>query len=124
MDPIGFSLETFNAIGPWRTKDGKFPVDSTDELPDGRKLNGAAGLSKMLTQEKEQFARTLSAKMLTFALGRGLERYDDCAVSDVTARVKRNDYKFSSLVIAIVKSGPFQMRGVEAKPAPPGGSST
>jgi hypothetical protein len=124
MDPIGFSLENFNAIGQWRTRDGKFPVDSSDELPDGRKLQGAAGLSKILKQDRDRFARTLSEKMMTFALGRGLERYDDCAVSEITASLKRNNYKFSSLVIAIVQSGPFQMRGVEAPPTPPGGSST
>ncbi len=114
MDALGFGLENFDAIGAWRTKDGKFTIDSSGELPGGRTFSGASDLMKILVVEKkEQFCQCLAAKLLTYALGRGLKSYDRCTVKDCVATMKDNEYRFSSLVTAIVTSDPFTMR--EAK---------
>jgi hypothetical protein len=113
MDPIGFGLENFNAIGEWRTQDGKFPIDASGQLPDGRKFNGAAELKGILRQDHQAFGQGLTEKLLTYALGRGLERYDKRTVKQIASKVEAADYKFSSLVWEIVNSLPFQMRRVE-----------
>ena len=113
MDPLGFGLENFNAIGGWRTQDGKFPIDASGQLPDGRKFNGAAALKTILRQDHQAFGQGLTEKMLTYALGRGLERYDKRTVKQIAGKVEAGDYKFSSLVWEIVNSLPFQMRRVE-----------
>src|SRR5262249_8819149 len=110
MDPLGFGFENFNAVGAWREKDGAFPIDASGVLPDGRSFSGTAGLKTILKSQKDLFVRCLSEKMLTFALGRGLEAYDKCAVDRIAAAVAKNDYRFSSLVLEIVKSDPFQLR--------------
>ncbi|MBT5707750.1 MAG: DUF1585 domain-containing protein, partial [Verrucomicrobia bacterium] len=107
MDPIGFAFENFDAIGKWRDLDGNFPVDSSGELPDGRTFNGAKDLIAILKTE-ETFIRTITEKMLTFALGRGLEYYDKCATDDITATLIAAEHRFSALVQAIVMSEPFQ----------------
>lgn len=112
MDPIGFGLENFNAIGEWRDKDGKFPIDASGVLPDGRKFNGPVELEKILRGNADAFADCMTEKMLTYALGRGIERYDRPAVKQITARMAANDYRFSSLVMGIVESMPFQMTKV------------
>ncbi|MFN3652371.1 MAG: DUF1592 domain-containing protein [Armatimonadota bacterium] len=109
MDPLGFALENFNAIGAWREKDGKFPVDSSGKLPDGREFQGAAELKKVLMEDRDAFARGLSEKLLTYALGRGLERYDQRTVRAIAARLPERDYRFSALVLEIARSLPFQM---------------
>ena len=81
MDPIGFALENYDAIGAWRTQDGnEQPIDASGELPDGKKFNGPRELRDILKAQPERFSRALSEKLLTYALGRGLERYDRCAV--------------------------------------------
>jgi hypothetical protein len=113
MDPIGFSLENFDAIGAWRTQDGRFKIDASGKFPDGTSFNGPSGLRKVLLGQKKEFARCLTEKMLTFALGRGLESYDRCAVDRIVARLAKSNYKFSSLVIGIAESDPFQMRNGE-----------
>jgi hypothetical protein len=113
MDPLGFALENFNAIGGWRTQDGKFPIDVSGQLPDGRKFDGAAALKTILRQDHQAFGQGLTEKMLTYALGRGLERYDKRTVKQIAGKVEAGDYKFSSLVWEIVNSLPFQMRRVE-----------
>lgn len=111
MDPLGFALENYDPIGAWRTKDGKFPIDSTGTLPNGRTFNGSKELRQLLKGTKElEFRRCLAEKMLTYALGRGLESYDKCAVDDICKAVAANDNRFSSLVVAIVRSDPFQLR--------------
>jgi hypothetical protein len=110
MDPLGFGLENFDAVGAWRTQDGKFPVDATGALPDGRKFDGPVELKGILRQDGDAFTRALTEKLLTYALGRGLERYDRPTVKAVARRVAEGDYKFSVLVLEIVKSLPFQMR--------------
>ncbi len=110
MDPLGFGFENFDAVGAWRTKDGKFDIDSSGVLPSGEKFAGPAELRKILLTRKVEFAKAFTDKLLTFALGRGLERTDRCYVDDIVRELATNEYKFSSLVLEIVKSKPFQMR--------------
>jgi hypothetical protein len=112
MDPLGFGLENFNAIGEWRTEDGKLPVDASGILPDGRTFRSPAELKSLLKQDREVFARALTEKLLTYALGRGLERYDRPTVTAITAQLPPEEYRFSTLVLGIVNSLPFQMRSV------------
>jgi hypothetical protein len=110
MDPLGFGLENFNAIGEWRDKDGKFPIDSSGVLPDGRTFTGPDELKTILRGNKDAFADCVTEKMLTYALGRGLERFDRPAVKEITAKLANSGYKFSTLVMGIVDSMPFQMK--------------
>ena len=113
MDPLGFSLENFDAIGRFREQDGKWAVDASGVLPDGRSFVGAAGLRTLLRQDQNAFAACVTEKMLTYALGRGLERYDRRTVRAIVASLRQSDYRFSALVLAIVKSLPFQERREE-----------
>ncbi|MBV8819212.1 MAG: DUF1592 domain-containing protein, partial [Acidobacteriaceae bacterium] len=110
MDPLGFGFENFNAIGEWRTQDGKFPVDASGKLPDGRSFDGPDGLKTLLRAQPEAFAECVTDKLLTYALGRGLERYDRRTVRDIAKQLAAQDYRFDSLVFDIVNSLPFQMR--------------
>ena len=110
LDPLGFGLEKFDAIGAWRTMDGKLPVDDSGELPDGRKFSGPEELRKIILADRDAFAQGLTEKLLTYGLGRGLERYDKPTVKKIAAQVAANNYKFSSVVLEIVNSLPFQMR--------------
>jgi mono/diheme cytochrome c family protein len=110
LDPLGFGLEKFDAIGVWRTKDGKLPVDDTGELPDGRKFNGPEELKGILRADRQAFAQCLTEKLLTYGLGRGLERYDKPTVKKIAERVAANEFRFSSLVLEIANSLPFQQR--------------
>jgi hypothetical protein len=110
MDPLGFGFENFDAVGAWRDKDGPFSVDPSGVLPSGQSFQGPAGLKTILKGQQDLFARCLTEKMLTYALGRGLEPYDKCTVQEIAAAVARNQYRFSSLVVEIVKSDPFQKR--------------
>jgi mono/diheme cytochrome c family protein len=119
MDPIGFGFENYDAIGRWRVKDGNFPIDPSGVLPDGKAFKGPAELKRILKEKKELFARCLSEKVLTYAVGRGLEYYDRCAIDRVVAALEKNDYRFSTLLLEVVKSEPFQMRTAQApKQAP------
>ena len=110
MDPLGFGLENYDGIGHWRTKDGNFPIDSAGALPDGSKFSGAEELRAVLMARKAQFTRAVTEKLLTYALGRGLEEYDRPAVDKITASVEKNGYRFSQLIDSIVDSVPFRMR--------------
>jgi len=110
MDPLGFGLENFDAIGAWRTQDGKFPIDASGTLPDGRSFKGPQELKAILRADRAAFAEGLTEKLLIYALGRGLERYDRPTVKKITNRLAAENYRFSSLVLEIVKSLPFQMR--------------
>jgi Protein of unknown function (DUF1592)/Protein of unknown function (DUF1588)/Protein of unknown function (DUF1587)/Protein of unknown function (DUF1585)/Protein of unknown function (DUF1595)/Planctomycete cytochrome C len=110
MDPLGFGLENFDAIGAWRDKDGKFDVDATGTLPDGKTFSGPVELRAILKSDPDAIASAITEKMLTYALGRGLELYDRPAVRTITTRMAAEDYRFSSLVLGIVNSRPFQMR--------------
>lgn len=109
MDPIGFGFENFNAIGQFRTEDGKFPIDASGTLPDGRSFKGAEELKVLLGKDAGKFAECVTDKMLTYALGRGLERYDRRTVKAIANNIAAKDYRFSSLVLEIVNSLPFQM---------------
>lgn len=110
MDPLGFALESFDAIGRWREKDGDFPIDTSGTLPDGRSFTGYKGLRAILKADPGAFTECLAGKMLIYALGRGLERGDRKAVKAIAERVAKDGYRFSSLVLEIARSAPFQMK--------------
>ncbi len=110
MDPLGFSLENFDAIGQWRTKDGSAPLDASGVLLDGTKVEGPAALRQALLTQKEQFVRTVTTKLLTYALGREIESFDAPAIRGIVRTAASDDYRWSSIILAIVKSAPFQMR--------------
>jgi hypothetical protein len=113
MDPLGFALENFDAVGRWRTHDGADKIDPSGEMPDGTKFQGVNELRALLTEtRREQFVRCLAEKMMIYALGRGLEYYDKCAVDEIVAQLKDHDYKFIYLIAGIVESRPFQSQGV------------
>ncbi|MCE9532565.1 MAG: DUF1592 domain-containing protein [Planctomycetes bacterium] len=110
MDPIGFAFENFNAIGAFRARDGDFPIDASGTLPDGKTFQGPAELKQILKEKKDLFSRCLAEKMLTYAVGRGLEFYDKRTVDKICANLAKGDYKFSVLVGEIVRSDPFRLR--------------
>jgi len=112
MDPIGLSLENFDAVGRFRTiGESGGPIDASGVFPDGTRFTGAAGLREALVARREQFATTITEKLLTYALGRGVEYYDQPAVRAIVRDAARRDYRFaSSLVAGVVRSTPFQMR--------------
>ncbi len=116
MDPIGFSLENFDATGQWRTRDGDSAVDASAVLPDGTKFDGAAGLRTWLMARPQQFVTALTEKLVIYALGRGLEPYDAPAVRKIVGGAG-SDYRFQSLILGVVKSTPFQMRRAAAPDA-------
>ena len=110
MDPPGFALENFDAIGRWREYEFGEPVDASGGLPDGNVFVGIENLEDGILQRPELFVRTLSEKLLTFGLGRGVEVYDAPAVRKIVKEAKENDYRFSSIILGIINSVPFQMR--------------
>ena len=110
MDALGFALENYNAVGAWRAKDGEDAIDASGTLPDGKSFNGPGELKAVLKEKQELFVRNLTEKMLIYALGRGLEYYDGRAVRQISAQLAKQDYKFSALVVGIVKSEPFRLR--------------
>ena len=110
MDPMGFSLENYNAVGEWRTRDGNFDIDSSGVFPNGKSFKGPDGLKQTLLSDPDTFARCVTEKLLTYALGRGLERYDRPTVQSIVRQISADDYHFSSLVLSIVNSMPFQMQ--------------
>jgi hypothetical protein len=110
MDPIGFSLENFDLIGRYRATDGGIPIDASGHLVDGTQLNGPASLRLALMGRSDVFVRTMTEKLLTYGTGRALRYYDMPVVRGIARDAARNNNKFSSLIIGIVKSDPFQMR--------------
>jgi len=110
LDPLGFALENFDGIGRWRSVDNKQPIDSSGVLPDGAKFSGPAELKKVLLGKADQFRNCFAEKLLTFALGRGLEYYDRCAVEEIIKAGKADGDRFSAYVLAVVKADPFQKR--------------
>jgi mono/diheme cytochrome c family protein len=110
MDPLGLSLENFDAIGQWRTTDAGTPINASGVLLDGTKVDGPAALRRALVAQKEQFVRTVTGKLLTYAIGRGLEHYDAPAVRGIVRAAAADDYRWSSTILALVKSAPFRMR--------------
>jgi hypothetical protein len=109
MDPLGFALENFDAIGKWRTAEDGVPIDASAALPDGTKIDRVAGLRKLLLGHPEQFAATFTEKLLTYALGREVEYYDLPVVRKITREAAASDYRWSAIILGIVKSVPFQM---------------
>jgi hypothetical protein len=110
MDPLGFGLENFDAIGAWRDKEGDLPIDASGTLPTGQSFQGPKELRALLRGQDRAFARCLTEKMLTYALGRGLEAPDACHVDKIVAALARDKHRFSRLVVAIVTSDPFRKR--------------
>ena len=110
MDPVGFSLENFDAIGRWRTFEEGVPIDASGGLPDGSTFTGVSGLEEGLRNRPELFVGALTEKLLTFALGRGIETYDAPAVRRIVREARAQDYRFSSIILGIVNSTPFTMR--------------
>ena len=110
MDPLGLSLENFDALGQWRTTDAGQPINASGVLLDGTKVDGPAALRRALVAQKEQFVRTVTDRLLTYAIGRGLEHYDAPAIRGIARAAAADDYRWSSTILALVKSAPFRMR--------------
>jgi mono/diheme cytochrome c family protein len=110
MDPLGLGLENFNAIGQWRTTDAGIPINATGVLLDGSKFEGPAQLRAALVASKENFLTAVTQKLLTYGLGRHVEYYDAPSIRGILREASKNDYKWSSMILSIVKSTPFQMR--------------
>jgi hypothetical protein len=111
MDPIGFALENYDAVGRWRGEDAGAPIDARGKLPDGTGFEGPAGLSQLLlTRYRDDFVRTATEKLLTYALGRGIEYDDYPTIRSINRDAARDNYRISSWILAIVKSTPFRMR--------------
>jgi hypothetical protein len=110
MDVLGFGLENYNGIGKWRTQDGKFPIDASGTFPNGKSFQTSAQMMSLLKEDLSDFSRCLTQKMLTYALGRGLERYDRRTVDEINRKVAAAGYPFQSMIYEIVRSLPFQSR--------------
>lgn len=110
MDPIGFALEEFDAVGRRRPHENGRALDIAGGLPDGARFGGVAGLEKALAAKPDGFTGTLTEKLLTYALGRGVESHDQPAVRAIVRRAAAEGYRFSSIILGIVQSTPFQMR--------------
>ncbi len=110
MDPIGFALENFDAVGKWRSSEGGVPIDASGTLPDGTQFDGPAGLRKVLLSRPQQFVQTVTEKLFTYALGREVQYYDSGALREILREAAPGGYRWSSLILGIIKSTPFQMR--------------
>jgi hypothetical protein len=118
IDPAGFALENFDAIGRWRVVDESFnPIDASGSLPDGTKFDGVAELRQGLVRKPERLVTTVTEKLLTYALGRGVEYYDMPAVRRIVRDAARDDYRFQTIIVGVAKSYPFLMRR-SAEPQP------
>jgi hypothetical protein len=124
MDPLGFSLENFDALGKWRTASDGLPIDASASLPDGTEFHGVAGLRELLMSQPEDFVRTLTEKLLAYAIGRGIEYYDLPAVRKITREAAGNDYRWSALIKGVVRSVPFTMSVVSTAPSQNIGSTS
>jgi hypothetical protein len=110
MDPLGFGLENYNAIGVWRSTDGKFPIDASGTMPGGQTFSGPAEMKSVLLARLPEFVNCLTEKMMTYALGRGLKPYDRPAVREIESKLATSGYHFRDLVFEIIRSVPFQQR--------------
>jgi hypothetical protein len=110
MDPIGFALENFDAVGAWRTEDAGVPIDASGELSDGTHIDGVVALRNALLSRPDLFAGAMTEKLLVYALGRGLDHPDMPVVRAILRAAAANDYQFSALILGVVNSVPFQMR--------------
>ncbi len=112
MDPMGFAMENFDAIGRWRTHDGSDKIDASGEMPDGTQFQGVDELKSLLVnQRRDQFVRCLTEKVMIYALGRGIEYYDKCAIDKIMVELQAKDFRFAYLIAGIVESQPFQSQG-------------
>jgi hypothetical protein len=119
IDPLGFPLEGFDAVGAWRTQEAGAPIDASSHLADGRAVNGVADLRAALVARPEAFVQTLTEKLTTYALGRGLQPYDMPVIRAIVRDAKTKNYSFNAVVLGIVRSVPFQMRASsEVRPRP------
>ena len=115
MDPLGLALENYDAVGKWRlTGEADLPIDSSGNLPDGTVFEGPSGLRTLLLERKEQFIGTLTEKLLAYAIGRGPQYYDRATVRDIVRSAETDNYRWSSVIVGIVKSAPFRMRRSES----------
>src|SRR5262249_40861753 len=105
-----FAMENFNAIGEWRTTEAQHPIDVSGELPDGTKFRGVTELQKIFLSRPEMFVTTITEKLLTYALGRGLEYYDQPVIRSILREAAPKNYRWSSIILGIAKSTPFEMR--------------
>jgi hypothetical protein len=115
MDVLGFGMENYDAIGRWRTTDGKFPVDSTGSFPNGKSFAGPAEMKALLRENIAEFTQTLAGKMMTYALGRGVEPFDRRTVKDIVKETAAQDYKFQALILGVTHSPAFQQRRGDVK---------
>jgi hypothetical protein len=118
MDPLGLALENFDAVGQWRTREAAGPIDARGQLSDGSEVDGVITLRQALLGRSSRFVATLTEKLLTYALGRGVEYYDMPAVRSIMRESARDNYRLTTLVMNLVRSAPFQMKGVPAPSAP------
>jgi hypothetical protein len=109
MDPLGFALENFDALGKWRTSSDGAPIDASASFPDGTRFDGVSGLRELLVSHMEDFVRTLSGKLLAYAIGRGLDYRDMPAVRGIARDAESAGHSWSSIITGIVKSTPFRM---------------
>jgi cytochrome c553 len=110
IDPLGFALENYDAVGAWRESQGGKPMDAAGVLPSGERFEGVAGLKQILQRSRGAFERNMIEQMMAYALGRDVQDYDECAIREIVAALEKNDHRFSTMVIGIVKSFPFQNR--------------
>jgi len=115
MDPIGFAMENFDAVGRWRDQDGGKPVEISSTLPDGTEVNGVAGVRDLILKSPERFVGAITEKLLMYSLGRNVQYYDAPAVRQIVRDAAANNYRFDSLVLGVVRSAPFQMRTAQQK---------
>ena len=114
MDPLGFALENFDAVGAWRAVDAGAPIDATGTLPSGVRFDGPRELRDALLRDSALFIEVVTERLLTYGLGRGVEYYDNPAVRAIGREAARDDYRFSTLIMGIVESVPFQMRRTQS----------
>ena len=115
MDPLGLALENYDAVGRWRlTGEAGLPIDASGQMPDGTTFNGPTGLRSLLLERQDEFAATLTEKLLAYGLGRGPEHFDRPTIRSIVRNASSNNYRWSSIIVGIVKSTPFRMRRPES----------
>ena len=115
MDPLGFALENFDAVGQWRDADaGGAPIDTAGVLPDGAAFDGLPELRDILHGRRDEFVATVTEKLLTYALGRGVEHHDRPAIRAIVREAAADDHRWSSIILGIARSLPFQLRRSES----------
>jgi len=114
MDPIGFAMENFDAVGRWRDRDGDSRIDTSGAFPDGTKFEGMPGLKAALLAHPDEFVSTVAEKLLMYGVGRNVQYFDQPVIRGIVRESSKENYTFASLVLGVVKSAPFQMRETPA----------